>query len=68
MKKILEIFGQIRADDIKGFRAPYLQAGGDLMFEAMSRCGVMYDTSLPAGKYFPIRLPIPGPAFTRLVS
>jgi len=53
MKKILEIFGQIRADDIKGFRAPYLQAGGDLMFEAMSRCGVMYDTSLPAAENNP---------------
>ena len=50
MKKILEIFGQIRAEDVKGFRAPYLQPGGDDMFEAMARCGVTYDTSMPAGR------------------
>ena len=50
MKKVLEIFGQIRAKDVKGFRAPYLQPGGDTMFEAMARCGMLYDTSLPAGE------------------
>ena len=50
MKKILEIFGQVRADDIRGFRAPYLQPGGDLMFEALARCGMEYDTSMPAGR------------------
>merc|ERR1712243_88157 len=53
MKKVLEIFGQIRAEDVKGFRAPYLQPGGDDMFEAMARCGVTYDTSLPAAENNP---------------
>merc|ERR1711942_282122 len=53
MKKILEIFGQIRAEDVKGFRAPYLQPGGDDMFEAMARCGVTYDTSMPAAENNP---------------
>merc|ERR1711872_457529 len=53
MKKILEIFGQVKADDIRGFRAPYLQPGGDLMFEAMARCGIDYDTSLPAAENNP---------------
>merc|ERR1711942_2598 len=53
MKKILEIFGQIRAEDVKGFRAPYLQPGGDDMFEAMARCGVTYDTSMPAAESDP---------------
>jgi len=53
MKKVLEIFGQIRAKDVKGFRAPYLQPGGDTMFEAMARCGMLYDTSLPAAENNP---------------
>merc|ERR1712142_1244086 len=53
MKKVLEIFGQIRAKDVKGFRAPYLQPGGDVMFEAMARCGMLYDTSLPAAENNP---------------
>ena len=53
MKKMMEIFGQVRAEDVKGFRAPYLQPGGDLMFEAMRKCGMLYDTSLPAGKLSP---------------
>jgi len=53
MKKILEIFGQIRKDDVRGFRAPYLQPGGDKMFEAMAKCGVSYDTSMPASEMDP---------------
>jgi len=53
MKKMLEIFGQVRADDVKGFRAPYLQPGGDEMFEAMARCGMLYDTSMPAAESDP---------------
>ena len=50
MKKTLEVFGQVAWKDVKGFRAPYLQSGGDTMFEAMAKCGLNYDTSLPAGK------------------
>jgi len=53
MRKMLEIFGEIRAKDVKGFRAPYLQPGGDVMFEAMARCGMLYDTSLPAAENNP---------------
>ena len=50
MKKTLEIFAGVKKQDVKGFRAPYLQSGGDVMFEAMAKCGLTYDTSLPAGE------------------
>ena len=50
MKKILEIFSGIPAKDIKGFRAPYLQAGGDDMLEALNRSGMSYDSSYVAGE------------------
>jgi len=53
MKKTLEIFAGLKAQDVRGFRAPYLQSGGDLMFEAMAKCGITYDTSLPAGENKP---------------
>merc|ERR1711915_897034 len=53
MKKTLEIFAGVKKDDVRGFRAPYLQSGGDVMFEAMAKCGVTYDTSLPASENKP---------------
>ena len=49
MKKILEIFGGIKSGDIKGFRSPHLQPGGDVMFDALNRSGLVYDSTLVAG-------------------
>ncbi|CAH1263130.1 Hypp2631 [Branchiostoma lanceolatum] len=46
--EILKKWGQIPAEDIKGFRAPYLQNGGDTEFKVLSRTlNFTYDTSLP---------------------
>jgi len=53
MKKILEIFAGIPAEDIKGFRAPYLKPGGDIMFDAMNQTGITYDSTLVAGENNP---------------
>jgi len=53
MKKILEIFGGIKSGDIKGFRSPHLQPGGDVMFDALNRSGLVYDSTLVAGENNP---------------
>ena len=58
MKKILEIFGGVKAGDIKGFRSPHLQPGGDVMFEALNRSGLMYDSTLVAGECLDLMLDI----------
>ena len=49
MKKILEIFAGIPAKDLKGFRAPYLAPGGDVMYDAIHQAGLSYDSTLVAG-------------------
>jgi len=53
MKKILEIFAGIPAKDLKGFRAPYLAPGGDVMYDAIHQAGLSYDSTLVAGENNP---------------
>jgi len=48
MKKTLELFSEIAPEDIQGFRAPFLQPGGDIMVDAIVKSGLSYDSSLPA--------------------
>ena len=39
-------YGGVRPEDIKGIRAPFLQTGGDIMFSALDRHRLYYDSSM----------------------
>jgi len=45
MRRMISQFAAIPKEDIKGFRAPFLQIGGDEMFTALSKMGFSYDCS-----------------------
>ncbi|XP_065186071.1 chitin deacetylase 7-like [Sycon ciliatum] len=51
MKTILEMFANIPAANITGFRAPYLQAGGDRQFSVLKEQSFVYDSTMPTCKY-----------------
>ncbi|XP_065061885.1 chitin deacetylase 7-like [Rhopilema esculentum] len=46
-QEVLRKFGNIDADSIKGFRAPYLQVGGNNQFRALYSSKFLYDCSMP---------------------
>ena len=43
MKKILTTHSKIPPEAVVGIRSPYLQGGGDVMFEMMEENGFTYD-------------------------
>jgi hypothetical protein len=43
---LLHKYGGVKIEDIKGMRAPFLQIGGDNMFDALERYGFYYDSSI----------------------
>ncbi|CAN7994965.1 unnamed protein product [Ixodes pacificus] len=45
-RKMLETFGNITAGDVKGFRGPFFNTGGDKGFKALQSSNVEYDNSL----------------------
>ena len=47
MREILHKFANIKTTDVKGFRAPYLQVGGNNQFKALHDLEFLYDSSLP---------------------
>jgi len=51
MRKMITQFAAIPAEEIKGFRAPFLQMGGDEMFTALERDGFGYDCSWVSRNY-----------------
>jgi len=46
MAEMLVRFAGVNPQDIKGMRAPFLQIGGDAMFNALQRYGLYYDSSM----------------------
>lgn len=50
-KTILELFGKVPASEVRGFRAPYLQTGGDREFTALKTEKFQYETSMPTCNY-----------------
>ena len=40
-------FGNIPACEVKGARAPFLQGGGDNMFQMLAENNFLYDSSWP---------------------
>ena len=62
--KLLAELGNVKPEDVKGMRAPFLQTGGDDMFTVLREFDFLYDSSLPASdtqKLWPYTLnnPIP---------
>jgi len=51
MRKMISQFAAIPKEEIKGFRAPFLQLGGDEMYTALERDGFAYDCSWPTRDY-----------------
>ncbi|XP_046636843.1 chitin deacetylase 7-like isoform X3 [Daphnia pulicaria] len=47
-RKIINTYANIPFDKIQGFRAPYLQTGGDATFIALNNLGMNFDSSLPS--------------------
>jgi len=52
-KTMLSTYGNIPADKITGFRAPFLEVGGDGMYEALKESGFEYDCSWATLLYTP---------------
>ena len=46
-KEIINLYGGVDLDDIRGMRAPFLQTGGNKMFEMLYEANFTYDSSLP---------------------
>ena len=46
-REILRKFGHIELETVKGFRAPYLQLGGNNQYKALWDSKFLYDSSIP---------------------
>lgn len=46
-REILNLYGGVRLDDVRGMRAPFLQIGGNRMFEMLYDANFTYDSSMP---------------------
>ncbi|GAB6029743.1 hypothetical protein CHUAL_005459 [Chamberlinius hualienensis] len=51
LKQIASNLANIPMKDIVGSRAPFLQGGGDTMFQALWDYGFLYETSMPTLRY-----------------
>jgi len=64
MAQLLVTHANVRSEDVRGMRAPFLKTGGDTMFNMLSNYRFIYDSSLPATASSPLwpytlDLPIP---------
>ncbi|RWR99143.1 hypothetical protein B4U79_10914, partial [Dinothrombium tinctorium] len=46
-REILHLYGGVNLEDIRGMRAPFLQIGGNKMFEMLYNANFTYDSSMP---------------------
>ncbi|XP_015919228.2 myb-like protein U isoform X2 [Parasteatoda tepidariorum] len=46
-REILHLYGGVKLEDIRGMRAPFLQVGGNNMFEMLYLNNFTYDSSMP---------------------
>ena len=51
MREILRKWGYVNADDVKGYRAPYIQIGGNTEFKILKDLGFMFESSMPTQMY-----------------
>ena len=52
-REILNLYAGVAFDDIRGMRAPFLQTGGNNMFEMLYETNFTYDSSLPVQENSP---------------
>ncbi|RWS29662.1 hypothetical protein B4U80_02750 [Leptotrombidium deliense] len=46
-REILHLYGGVKLEDVRGMRAPFLQIGGNKMFEMLHDANFTYDSSMP---------------------
>lgn len=46
-REILNMYGGVKMQDVRGMRAPFLQIGGNKMFEMLYDANFTYDSSMP---------------------
>lgn len=46
-REILHLYGGVKLEDVRGMRAPFLQIGGNRMFEMLFETNFTYDSSMP---------------------
>merc|ERR1712180_75412 len=51
VKQMIMTYGKIPEEDIKGWRAPFLEVGGDIMYQALVDAGFQYDSSISTFVY-----------------
>lgn len=51
MREILRKWGFVSSEDVKGYRAPYLQIGGNTEFKTLKDAKFMYESSMPTQMY-----------------
>lgn len=51
MREILRKWGYVNPEDVKGFRAPYIQIGGNTEFKTLKDAGFLYESSMPTQMY-----------------
>lgn len=50
-REILRKWGQVNEDDVVGFRAPFLQIGGNTMYQVLFDNKFLYDSSMPTQQF-----------------
>ena len=50
-REILRKWGQIKAEDVVGFRAPFLQIAGNTMYQVLYDNKFLYDSSMPTREF-----------------
>lgn len=46
-REILHLYGGVKLEEVRGMRAPFLQIGGNKMFEMLYNDNFTYDSSMP---------------------
>ncbi|XP_013782871.1 uncharacterized protein LOC106467097 [Limulus polyphemus] len=52
-REILHLYGGVKLEDVRGMRAPFLQSGGNNMFQMLHEANFTYDSSLPVYQHNP---------------
>lgn len=51
MNDDLRKWGNVKAEDVKGYRAPYIQVGGNTEFKVLRNLGFLYESSMPTQNF-----------------
>lgn len=51
MRRLLQKMAHVKAEDVKGYRAPYMQVGGNTEFKVLKDLGFLYESSMPTQNF-----------------